>query len=420
MNKEKLKQVILSQKKKFLKNEKYVKREKLFEIEKMFDYEEVVIISWIRRAWKSVLLQEIMKKQKDKDYFLNFDDDRLFDFELKDFDLLYEVFLELFWEQNIFYFDEIQNVVWWEFFVRRLYNEWKKVYITGSNASMLSRELWTHLTWINLKIELFPFSFGEFLKFKKFIFEKNDIYDYEKKAKLKKYFWEYLQKWWFAQFLKNDDTKFFKDLYENILYKDIIVRHKLKEEKSIKQLTNYLFSNVWKEFSYTKLKNMLWLSNANTVKEYIWFLEETYLFFELQKFDYSLKKQIINPKKIYSIDLWFVNLLWFNFSENIWRNLENLVFIELKRRWKEIYYHKKKKECDFVVFDWQKITEAYQVTYSLDDEETKKREIDWLLETIKEYNLEKWTILTYDEEDDFELEWKKIEVLPIWKWMIEK
>ena len=170
-------------------------------------------------------------------------------------------------------------------------------------------------------------------------------------------------------------------------------------------------------------------------------MEETYLFFELKKFDYSLKKQLINQSKIYSIDLWFVNLLWFNFIENIWRNLENLVFIELKRRKKEVYYHKKKKECDFVVFDWQKITEAYQVTYSLEDEETKKREIDWLLEAMKEYNLEKWIILTYDEEDEIIFpsplrrgvrgevskdtrgeiftEYKKIKVLPIWKWMLE-
>ena len=418
MNKESLKKIVLSQHKKFLKKE-YIKREKLDEIRKMFLYDEIIIISGIRRAWKSVLLQEIMQENKDKNYFINFDDDRLFDFEFKDFDLLYEVFLELFWEQNIFYFDEIQNVEAWETFVRRLYNEGKKVYITGSNASMLSKELGTYLTWINLKVELFPFSFKEFLRFYNFEFEEKDFYDYEKRANIINYFDLYLKKWWFAQYLKNDDEKFFNDLYENILYKDIIVRYKLKNEKIIKQLVFYLASNISKEFSYTKLKNILWLSNANTVKEYISYLENSYLFFELSRFDYSVKKQIANPKKIYSIDSWLNSSISFNFSENIWRNLENLVFIELKRRAKEFYYHKNKKECDFVVFEKWKITEAIQVSYSLDEDDTKKREIEGLLDAMETYDLKEWLILTYDEEDQLKIDNKQIKIISVWKWLLE-
>jgi predicted AAA+ superfamily ATPase len=142
------------------------------------------------------------------------------------------------------------------------------------------------------------------------------------------------------------------------------------------------------------------------------------LFFEVFKFDYSLKKQLVNPKKIYSIDLWFVNLLWFNFSENIGRNLENLVFIELQRQWKEVYYHKWKKECDFVVYEWWKIVQVIQANYSLQEEKTRKREIAWLLDVMNEYWLKEGLILTYDEEDEFELENRKIIVKPTWKWLL--
>lgn len=118
--------------------------------------------------------------------------------------------------------------------------------------------------------------------------------------------------------LKNREV--FKNLYENILYKDVIIRYRLKNEIIIKDLLYYLNSNVSKEIIYTKLKNILWLSNANTVKEYINYFENAYLLFAINKFDYSIKKQILSPKKVYSIDTWFSSSVSFEFFQNNWKN----------------------------------------------------------------------------------------------------
>ena len=393
MNKEILKEVILSQKNSLWYVKNFISREKLEDIDNYINSPFVIIISGIRRSGKSVLLEYI----KDKigwNYYINFDDIKLHNFSLDDFIILDELFVELFWNQNTYYFDEIQLISGWEKYVRTLHNNWKKIFITWSNASMLSRELWTHLTWRNIQIELYPFSFREFLKFNDFILEKNDIYLIEKKSKIKNLFEDYLNKWWFPLYLQNQNKEVFKNLYENIVYKDVIVRYGIKDEKIIKDLLYYINSNIAKEVSYTKLKNILWLSNANTVKEYINYFENSYLLFAINKFDFSIKKQLLNPKKIYSIDVWFSSSVSFEFSKNNWQKLENLVFLELKRKWYDIYYHKVKKECDFLLRDRGTIIWAIQVSYNLYEEETKKREIDWLLEALKIYNLPEWFILT--------------------------
>jgi predicted AAA+ superfamily ATPase len=138
--------------------------------------------------------------------------------------------------------------------------------------------------------------------------------------------------------------------FDTVIIKDIVKRYKLSNIDDVKKLAYYFLSNNAKLFSINSLKKLNLLA-YDTIKKYLSYFEECYLFFEMLKFDYSIKKQLINQKKIYSIDLGFVNLLGFNFSENIGRNLENLVFIELKRLGKQVYYHKSTKECDFVVYD---------------------------------------------------------------------
>jgi predicted AAA+ superfamily ATPase len=174
------------------------------------------------------------------------------------------------------------------------------------------------------------------------------------------------------------------------------------------------------------------------VKNYIDYLESTYLIFQLEKYDYSLKKQIISPKKIYAIDTAFIDIVSFKFSEDLGRLLENIVFIELKRRGNELYYHKNKKECDFVIKEGLEIIEAIQVTRSLSDPETRKREIEGLLDAMRSYNLKEGLILTEDEEEMIEIRdegvenrekilnqkktqeiIRKIYVKPIWKWLLE-
>ena len=417
MKKENLKKIIKQQEFYFFPK-KQVSREALVSIKTSNKNEEIVIISGIRRCGKSTLLNIFRKTEKDKNYCLNFDDFRLINFDLLDFEKLEECFYELYGEESIFYFDEIQNIKGWERYVRTLYEKKKKVFITGSNASMLSYELGTHLTGRNIKIELFPFSFEEFLSLKGCDYQKLNFYLIKDKDKILKKFDEYLDKGGFPQYIKTNDKNILREIYKDIIFRDILVRHKLKNERIIQELCFFLISNISKEISFNKLKNLLSLSNTNTIKQYLSYLENSYLFFSINKFDYSLKKQIVNNKKIYCIDNAISKIIGFQFSENIGRQLENLVFIELKRKGLEIYFHKRKKECDFLIKKRNKIKEAIQVTKSISEIDTKKREIAGLIEAMEEHNLKRGLILTYDEEDEFKIDGFKIIVKPIWKWLI--
>jgi len=385
----------------------------------LINNDEVLVISGIRRCGKSVLLNQIRAKQKEKDFYLNFDDDRLTKFKVEHFQQLYEVFIELFGKQKTFYFDEIQNIEGWELFVRRLYDEGCKVYVTGSNARMLSKELGTHLTGRYCAYELYPFSFTEFLALKKVKVTPSDYYSTEGIANITKLFNTYIRIGGFPQYIKTENDTYLKSLYESILYRDVMVRNKLTNEKEILELVYYLASNVAKPFSYNALTKMIGLKHSATVKNYIELIENTYLLSQVSKFDFSLKKQIYNHKKIYFIDNAIVYKLGFNFSENMGRLLENLVFVELKRRSYEVFYHSDKTECDFVVREGSQITQLIQVCYQLTDE-NKEREIKGLKDAMHQYRLGKGIILTADrEEQELHFHDKEIVIIPVWKWLLE-
>lgn len=412
-----LKKIILEQRELF--KGPFVERDELIKLNEKSSSDLIVIITGIRRCGKSVLLTQFKKNQNESDYYINFDDDRLHTFDVDDFERLYETLIDLFGTQSTFYFDEIQNVVGWELFVRRLNDYNNKVYITGSNANLLSKELGTHLTGRYLTIELFPASFKEYLRFNELTVKENDYYIREKTVLVQKQFKNYVTDGGFFKYLQTNDTDFFKTLYDNILYRDIIVRYKLSHEKGIKDIFYYLTSNIAKEFSYTTLKNISDISSVTTIKDYISYLENSYLLFTINQYDVSLKKQLINPKKVYIIDTGFANSISFKFSEDYGRLLENIVFLELKRKGLKIYYHRQKKECDFIIKEGLDIIQAIQVTKSLSDINTKKREIDGLIEAMKTYGLKKGLILTDDEENEFIQDGFKIIVKPIWKWLLE-
>jgi predicted AAA+ superfamily ATPase len=387
-------------------------------LSKSYADNEIVVISGVRRCGKSTLLHEIRSKNTENDYYFNFDDERLINFKLDSFQLLYEVYLEHFGKQSIFYFDEIQNVNGWERFVRRLYDYKNKVYITGSNASMLSRELGTHLTGRYYQLELFPFSFPEFLKYTGYSASKPDFLNTEQKALLHSKFIHYFTKGGFPAFLQSGNSQYLKSLYESVLYRDVMVRNSLTNEKEILELVHYIAGNTSKLFSYNSLSKVIGVKNATTVKNYLSFLESSYLLFLVNKYDFSVKKQIQNPKKIYFIDLGLVRELGFHHSEDKGRLLENMVFIELKRRGKDIYYHSQKHECDFLIKEKNTITDAIQVCWSLHNQNTSEREVDGLVEALEYYNLKEGLILTDDEEDEFVIKNLKIIVMPTWKWLL--
>jgi len=199
-------------------------------------------------------------------------------------------------------------------------------------------------------------------------------------------------------------------------YKDIITRYSIRRQKIIKELINILGTNIALPFTYNSLKKTLKLGNAITVKEYISYLSNSYLFFELLKFSYSLKEQLNSPRKIYLIDPAFNLVCGSNFSENRGRILENLVFIELKRRKKEVYYYSNKNECDFLIKEGTKIIEAIQVC-NLINEINKEREIAGLVEVMDKFKLKEGIILTYEQSEEIKIDSKKITT--IYKWLLD-
>ncbi|HRZ42497.1 MAG TPA: ATP-binding protein [Bacteroidales bacterium] len=378
---------------------------------------EVMIISGVRRCGKSVLLHQIRQHQKEQDYFLNFDDDRLARFRVENFQDLYEVFIELFDEQKTFYFDEIQNIEGWELFVRRLHDKNCKVFITGSNANMLSRELGTHLTGRYLSHKLFPFSFHEYLQLTENGDAGKDLISTTGIAILTRLFNQYMEEGGFPQFVLTHNHEFFKSLYESILYKDVLVRNRLTNEKEMVELVYYLASNTATLSSYSSLARTIGVKHPLTVKNYLGFLENTYMLFQVPMFEYSVRKQMANARKTYFIDHALVQKIGFSFSGNSGRLLENLVFVELKRRGYEVFYHSGRGECDFLLRRDGRIVQAIQVCLTLTDS-TQKREISGLMEAMELHSLRQGLLLTSHQEEQMVIKDKEIHVIPVWKWLL--
>src|SRR3989344_4603557 len=417
MDKDVLRQIVTQQKNEVSQIEETVKRDLLAEILNWFKDNRIIILTGLRRSGKSTILKQMMNSKLAYCY-VNFEDERFIDFKAQEFEQLNEVLIEVYNNPKIYFFDEAQNIEKFETFVRRLQDQNKKVVITGSNASLLSKELGTRLTGRYKPFEVFPFSFIEFLRFKKIMPEKNWFYLAEKKVKLIKLFDEYLFNGGMPEYLKNNDKEYIRTIYENIIYRDIIARYSIKRQKLLKELVNILIANISSLFPYNSLKIDLALANSITVKEYISYLNNSYLFFELQKFDFSIRKQLNAPKKIYLVDPIFNQVLGLNFSLNKGKVLENIVFIELKRNNKEIYYYSNKNECDFIVKERTKIKKAIQVCYLL-NKENKEREIEGLLEAMNKLKLKKGLILTQDQEEEIERKNKKIKIMPVWKWLLQ-
>jgi len=398
MLKESIRLVVLSQSQELKKNSAGIQRELLKNVD--LRTKHAIILSGIRQCGKSTLLKQLLKDLT-KFYYFNFEDPRALNFRLEDFETLEEVFKEEFGDSVYYFFDEIQNIQEWERFVRARLDTGKKFIITGSNASLLSKELGTRLTGRHLTYELFPFSYKEMLELKS---QKPSVKTFE----------EYSKKGGFPEFLIFDKNEILHELFNDILLRDIVARYSLRESKTIKELAIYLLTNVGSEFSYNKLAKYFNIGSVNSVIDYISYLEDSYLIFTISKFDYSYKKQIINPKKTYSIDTGLSNANSASFSEDKGRVLENLVFLHLRRKYKEIYYFKRKHECDFVVKDKGKVIFAVQVCHTL-TEDNKEREVNGLKEAMKELKIETGVILTLNQDD-------KLDDIPIksaWKWMRE-
>ena len=400
--KEELRNIVRAQRKDILLVNESIEREKIKEVKVEESF--AIILSGVRRCGKSTLLRQMIQKSKNF-YYFNFEDPSAVNFKLADFETLNQVFNEEYGESKYYFFDEVQNIEKWEIFVRAMLDKGKYFVITGSNASLLSRELGTRLTGRHLNYELFPFLFLEFLKLK------------DKKPSIES-FQEYFTKGGFPQYLKSERAEALQDLFNDIISRDISIRHKIRNIKSLKEMAVYLITNVGKEFSYNSLKKMFGLGSVNSAISFVSFFEDSYMLFTVPKFDYSIKKQIINQKKVYSIDNGFSTVNTGSFSGDKGKMLENMVFLALRKKYKEIFYFQEKGECDFLTKEGTKITHLIQVCYDL-TEQNKDREINGLLEAMKEFKFNQGLILTYNQEDEFLIEGKRIVVKPTWKWMFE-
>ncbi|MEK6864212.1 MAG: ATP-binding protein [Nanoarchaeota archaeon] len=396
--KDQLKEIIGLQRKEIESMESGVEREILPEIDTKLPH--AAIISGVRRCGKSTLMKQIMRKEKEY-YYFNFEEPRAAGFSLSDFAKLEESFRESA-EKAVYFLDEIQNVDEWERFVRRKLDAGEKFVITGSNASLLSKELGTRLTGRHITYTLFPFSYAEFLKFSG---KKEGIESFE----------EYLANGGFPEFLKYGKAEMLQGLFNDIITKDIIVRHKLRDEKAVRNIAVFLLSNISREFSCNSLAKTFGIGSANTVVSYVGYMEDTFLLFTLPIFSFSLKKQQVNPRKVYAIDTGFLAANSASFSGDKGRILENAVFLHLRRKFKDIFYFKGRRECDFIVKDKGKAEYAVQSCLKL-DEDNMEREVEGLKEAMKILDIGKGVIVTLGQEDNLD----GIKVIPAWKWMLGK
>lgn len=361
-----------------------------------------LIVSGVRRCGKSTLLHQLLKKKHTESLYINFDDPRLYDFEISDFQKLDQLITEA--GNRVLMFDEIQIIKGWERYVRQKLDENFKVFVTGSNASLLSKELGTSLTGRHITSELFPFSFKEFCRFK-------DIEPNEHATK------EYMQLGVFPEYLKNPIEEILANLLDDILIRDIAVRYGIKDIRGLKRLTVFLLSNIGNLTSANKLREPAGINSTTTILEYLSHLEQSYLVSLVPMFDYSLKKQTINPKKIYAIDMGLVTSNVNRIKGDEGHKLENMVYNTLRLRYKDIYYHRRDNECDFITLEKGAITQAIQVCMEL-NADNQSREFDGLIDALKFYKLTEGYIITLNQEDVFQIENLKIKVIPYHKWQL--
>lgn len=360
------------------------------------------IITGIRRCGKSTLMLQILKRLKGESLFLKFEDIRLSGFETSDFSRLNAEIERR--AAKILFFDEIQIIDKWEIFINQLLNEGYLVFITGSNASLLSIELGTHLTGRHLTTELNPFSYSEFLAFKKL---ENNIDSLN----------EYLLTGGMPEYIKNNQGIILQHLVDNILYRDIAVRHNIRNVNALREMTVYLLSNIGSPVSARKLTGLFGVSSTSTVTEYFAYLKDSYIIDFVPQFDYSIKVQSRNPKKVYATDLGIYQQIRTTFTEDYGYRLENAVYLHLRSKYKNIFYFKKKGECDFVVMNNGKASGCIQVSYRIDDL-NMKRELEGLKSAMDFFGMQEGVIVTYNQSDLFDYEGALIKLIPAIKYLI--
>ncbi|HNZ42346.1 MAG TPA: ATP-binding protein [Bacteroidales bacterium] len=355
----------------------------------------IEVISGIRRCGKSTLMKQLMQQYKTDIAYFNFEDPRVNNFEIGDFQKLDEIIGR---NKAAYFFDEIQDVASWEIFVRQLHDRGEKIYITGSNASLLSKELGTRPTGRHLRHELFPFSYLEFLEYKNL---KNNENSFEK----------YIQKGGFPEFLREENQEILQSLLKDIILRDIAVRYGIKNSKTLMDITLFLISNIGKETTYNSLRKSFSVGSANTVSDYLSWLEDTYILFFLPRFSWSAKSIAVNPRKVYAIDNGLAIANSLSFTNDKGRLLENAVYLFLRQKFNSLYYFRENSECDFVVFGKGKCLLLIQVCEQVHNE-NKDREVNGLLDAMRFFKFKEGYIITKSQKDTLVYDKNTIKIIP--------
>lgn len=431
-----LKEIVTSQKSLFLNKQDLFERTLLKTVVKRYGrLKEIVVITGLRRVGKSSLMKlvwdEFKKEEQlsdDQCLYFNCEDERLVSFSPEDFSKIIEIYYQLYSpnvHKRIFLFlDEIQNIPYWEKWLRRLYEENKfKIFVTGSNSSLLSSEFSVALTGRHLSATLYPLSFYEFyVYFQKNTINQKSFYTLEEKVRMKKSFSQYVKLGGMPEYLKTKSSELIQEYFKDILLRDIVNRYRIKYRQGLKELAHFLLCNPGQVFSLLNLSKSIVVKNLNTVKNYLQYLEESFLFFRMPLFSYSYRQQVYNPHKVYLADMAFFNQLAFKTSVNYGAMYENLVFLTLKRCNQEIFYYKTKDntEVDFVMKDKHRPMSCIQVSYSLHSQQTKDREIKALTQALQELNVPEGLILTHEEEDVITCGKRRIIIKSLYRWLLEK
>lgn len=391
---------------------------------------EIVVVSGVRRCGKSTLLLQFCRSliesgvRKEDVLIVNLEDPRLKKLDLDLLNKIYEAYLTELNPQKVHYvvLDEVQVVEGWERFARFLHENKKIcVFVTGSSSKLLSSEYSTVLAGRHVDMEAYPLSFREFLRFRG-VELKDGLDLVSKRHELKRLVSEYVKWGGFPKACllegEQDKKEVLNAYFRDIMIKDVVMRHRIREVEKLEELAKYYLTNTASLQSFNNIRKVIGTS-LDTVERFSGYFSEAYLVFFVSKFSFSKKEQIQNPKKAYCIDTGLRNAVGFVFSDDSGRLMENVVFLELKRRKKEIFYWKGKGEVDFVTKDGLRKLGLLQVCYDVENESTKKREVGALVEAMEDLRLKEGLVITADYEHEERVGGKKIRYAPLWKWLLE-
>jgi len=394
---------------------------------------QIVCIAGVRRSGKSTLIKQIAKEliketKNENTLIVNFEDERFSERNLKTLIDIYDCYLEKVGpdKKPYIFFDEIQNVQEWERFVRGKHERKEaNIIVSGSSSKLLSAELATLLTGRHLIFNIYPLSFKEFLFFKNLQI-RSEIDIATKRIEIKRLFQEYLESGGFPEVvLSSEKKRILLSYFDTIISRDIIERFNIREREKIKTLAKFYLTNISSSVTYNKVSRFINVP-LTTVERFSEYLETANLIFFIKKFSYSLKEQEKSPRKVYSIDCGLSNTIGFRFIKNFGRTMENIVAVELKIRQTfnpsiEIFYWKdyQQREVDFVLKAGTEVKQIIQVSYKIDDMNTKERELRSLLKAMDEFKLKEGLIITDDFEDEEKIDGKKVIYTPLWKWLLE-